>query len=107
MLMGAGMIKIIIMLLNMAGWLASDNSTYIVLNFAADAAFYFLPIFVGGMAAKKFKATPVLGMFLGAILVHPTFISSVSEGTSLTILGYRSMPPAIRAILLARSWPCS
>ena len=87
MLMGAGMIKIIIMLLNMAGWLASDNSTYTVLNFAADAAFYFLPIFVGGMAAKKFKATPVLGMFLGAILVHPTFISSVSEGTSLTIFG--------------------
>lgn len=87
MLMGAGMIKIIIMILSMAGWLATDNPSYVVLNFASDAAFYFLPIFVGGMAAKKFKATPALGMFLGAILVHPTFISSVSEGTSLSIFG--------------------
>ena len=42
---------------------------------------------VGATAAKKFGANLGLGMLMGAILIHPTLISSVAEGVSLNVYG--------------------
>ncbi|MFR9255816.1 MAG: hypothetical protein ACLVJ6_10140 [Merdibacter sp.] len=50
------------------------------INFVANAAFYFLPVFVGFFAAKKFGANVALGAMLGAALIHPTFVSMVTAG---------------------------
>ncbi|GAB6110041.1 PTS transporter subunit EIIC [Fusibacter bizertensis] len=86
-LIGAGMLRVIIILAKMAGILTPEMPTYEVLNFAADAGFYFLPIFLGATAANKFKANMGLGMFLGAILVHPTFVANIANGTSMSIFG--------------------
>lgn len=84
-LIGGGFVKIIAMLMGMAG--LDGTGTYTVLTFAGDAAFYFLPVFVGGFTAKKFGGNMSLGMAVGAIFIHPTFISAVSAGTALNVFG--------------------
>ncbi len=87
LLMAGGFIKIVVILGELSGLLTAGNPTHTVLTFAGDAAFYFLPIFVGSNAAKKFGASPALGMLLGAILIHPNFVSAVSAGDSLNVFG--------------------
>ena len=86
-LMGAGMIKVFYLLAVRLGILSTESSTYIVLDFVNNAAFYFLPVFAGATAAKKFGGSMSIGMLVGAMLIHPTFISAVSGGTALTIFG--------------------
>lgn len=86
-LIGAGFIKIIVLLCEQFGILAAGDPTHTVLTFVGDAGFYFLPVMVGATAAKKFGANLGLGMLMGAILIHPTLISSVAEGVSLNVYG--------------------
>lgn len=86
-LIGCGFIKIIVLLCEQFGVLSPTDPTDIVLTFAGDAAFYFLPVFIGYTAAKKFGANPSLGMVLGAMLIHPNFIAAVTGGTALDIVG--------------------
>lgn len=50
--------------------LAADSGTYTILNAINDAGFYFLPIYIGYSAARKLGINGLMGMFLGAILVH-------------------------------------
>lgn len=84
---GAGMLKVVLIFATMFGWMGADSPTYQVLSFASDAGFYFLPVFIGAFAAKKFNTNIGLGMLLGAILLHPTFVSNVSAGTAMSIFG--------------------
>jgi PTS system beta-glucosides-specific IIC component len=74
----AGMIKAVLSLLLAFGAVSKEGSTYQVLNFMADAAFYFLPILLASSAAKKFRCNPYLAMMLGGILLHPNFVSLVT-----------------------------
>ena len=84
---GAGFIKIAVLLLTQFGLLTADNTTIQVLTFVGDAGFYFLPVFVGAFAAKKFGANMALGMMMGAIFIHLSFISAVTDGTALSVYG--------------------
>lgn len=68
----AGMIKAVLSLLVVFKLVTTDSQSYQILNFIGDAGFYFLPAFLGGTAARQFKANPYLGMLIGAILLHPT-----------------------------------
>ena len=79
MLIGCGMIKVLLIILDMCG-ISAESGTYQLLNFAGDAGFYFLPILVGAFAAKKFGANMGLGMVIGAMLIYPSFVSGVSAG---------------------------
>lgn len=67
--------------------ISPDSNIYTVLNFVGDAGFYFFPVIVGYTAAKKFKVTPVLGILMGAILIHPTLIQIVTEGRAFDVFG--------------------
>lgn len=75
----AGMIKAILALLVAFKLISNETTIYQVLNFMADAAFYFLPILLASSAAKKFKCNPYLAMMLGGILLHPNLISMVAQ----------------------------
>lgn len=75
----AGMIKAVLALLVAFKLVSNETTIYQVLNFMADAAFYFLPILLASSAAKKFKCNPYLAMMLGGILLHPTLISMVAQ----------------------------
>lgn len=87
LLIGAGMIKIIVLLGEQTGLAPLGSDTHTVLTFVGDAGFYFLPIFVGATTARKFGANMGLGLLVGAILVHPTFVASVAEGAELSVFG--------------------
>lgn len=86
-LIGAGFFKITVLLCEQLGLLQAGDPTHTVLTFVGDAGFYFLPIFVGATAAKKFGANMGLGMILGAIFIHPSFMAAVTGGTALSIFG--------------------
>ena len=86
-LVGCGLIKIIVMVCEMTGILAAGMSTHTILTFVGDAGFYFLPVYAGFSAAQKFGGNPMLGALLGAILIHPTFVAALADGTPLSFLG--------------------
>ena len=80
LLMAGGFVKIMVLLGEQFGLLSAGMPTHTVLSFAGDAAFYFLPIFIGATAANKLGASQALGMMLGAVLIHPNFITALAEG---------------------------
>ncbi len=86
-LVGAGLLKIIVLVLEQLGILTPGDPTDTVFSFVGDAGFYFLPIFVGAAAARRFKANMGLGMLVGAMLIHPNFIAAVQGGAQLSIFG--------------------
>lgn len=85
----AGIIKMISTILgpNLLGVFSADSNVITLLNFVGDAGFYFMPIFAGWSAAKKFNTNIPIAMFLAAVLIHPTLLSMVSEGTAFTVYG--------------------
>lgn len=74
----AGMLKAVLSLLVAFKLVDTSASTYQVINFMADAAFYFLPILLANSAAKKFGCNPYLAMMLGGMMLHPNFINMVT-----------------------------
>ncbi|MBW4083677.1 PTS transporter subunit EIIC [Paenibacillus sp. S150] len=51
---------------------AADSGTYVVFSAVNQAAFYFLPVFIGFSAARKLNINPFLGAFLGVVLLFST-----------------------------------
>ncbi|MFS1007970.1 beta-glucoside-specific PTS transporter subunit IIABC [Enterococcus casseliflavus] len=74
----AGMLKAVLSLLVVFNVLTAESQSYQILNFMADAAFYFLPILLAASSAQKFKANMYLAMMVGGILLHPNFIGMVT-----------------------------
>lgn len=99
-LIGAGFVKIVLLLLGQFDVLAPGDPTYTVLSFAGDAGFYFLPVYIGGMAAKKFGANQGLGMLLGAMLIHPDFIAAVSAGEPINVFGLPIYPASYSSSII-------
>lgn len=87
MFVGGGMIKVLSMVLSLTHLISADGTTYYILEFIGDSAFYFLPIAVAVMAAKKFETDMALAVFLGGVLIHPNFINAVNEGKILSLFG--------------------
>lgn len=86
----AGLLKMIPVLFgpNMIGLMSEESDIYTLFTFLGDTGFYFLPVFLGYTGAKKFGCTPILGMLLGAMLIHPTFVAlATTEGASFTVYG--------------------
>ena len=85
LLMASGVIKGVLALLTTTGLLDSASGTYLILNFAADGFFQFLPIFLGYTAMKKFGGTPFVGMAIAAAMVHPSLSGIMSEEPLYTL----------------------
>ena len=90
-LTAAGMLKAVLAILVAFKLVDSASSTYQVINFMADATFYFLPILLANSAAKKLGCNPYLAMMLGGIIIHPNFVSMVTAsketGEAITVFG--------------------
>lgn len=68
----------------------TQGGTYIILNAASDALFYFFPLALGFTAGKIFGANPFTTMAIGGALVHPTITATfmqMQSGTEYTFLG--------------------
>ena len=84
---GAGMIKAVLAILTATSLVTTDSQTYVLLSMFADAAFYFLPIFLAFSSAKRFNCNPYFAAVLGAVLIHPTFTGLVAAGEPLSFAG--------------------
>ena len=85
---GAGMIKVLVVLLSFAGILSADSSTYAILNTIGDGIFYFLPFFVAFNAARKMDVDIFLAMSLAAIVLHPNLAALGEAGSSVSFLAF-------------------
>ena len=93
-LVAAGLIKMLASIISpaMLNIVSTDNHVYRFLSILGDAGFYYFPIFIGWSGAKKFGATPILGMVIGALLVHPHLVDIVSSGEPFTVFGIPMQP---------------
>ncbi|WP_265459135.1 PTS transporter subunit EIIC [Enterococcus sp. HY326] len=85
LLTACGIIKGLLAVLSVSGLLQTTDGTYVILNAVGDSLFYFFPVFLGYTAAKKFKMNELVGMAVGASLIYPTIISSISENPISTL----------------------
>ena len=74
----AGMLKAVLALLVAFKWVDTKADLYQLINFMADAGFYFLPILLANSAAARFKTNAYLAIMLGGVLLHPGFIAMVA-----------------------------
>lgn len=86
-IIAVGMIRVILSVCNQFNLIDTASNTYMVLDFVADSGFYFLPVFAGGYAAKQFNCNTAIGMLIGAMLIHPTFVGLYGTGTALSVFG--------------------
>lgn len=88
---GAGMLKAVMALLVSFKVIHTDSQTYQMLNFFADAAFYFLPFLIANSAAKKFKCNAYMAMSIAGVMLHPNFQAMMNAakeaGTGLHFIG--------------------
>lgn len=84
---GAGMLKAVLAILNALKWVETGSQSYVLISMFADAAFYFLPIYLAFSSAKRFGCNPFIAAVLGGILIHPTFTGLVSAGEAVTYFG--------------------
>lgn len=109
-----GLIKGLLALLVVCGWLNTEEGTYKIWFAASDAIFFFFPIFLGYTSGKKFGGNPFITMCIGGALVHPLIMqvfdaANTAEGSvehflgiPITFINYSS---SVIPIILA-SW-CS
>lgn len=93
-MMAAGMFKVIAAVIgsSMLGLVADDSNVITLLNFLYDAGFYFLPIYLGYNAATKIGVTPMLGAYMGGILVAPAFVELANAGAPFSVFGIPCTP---------------
>ncbi|WP_348621903.1 beta-glucoside-specific PTS transporter subunit IIABC [Paenibacillus polymyxa] len=84
---GAGILKAFLTLFTTFEWISAESGTYLILAAAANAVFYFLPIFLGVSAAIKFGANPYVGGVIGAALMEPNFTGLLANGDTSSFLG--------------------
>lgn len=90
LLLVAGLLKMVPALFGQGvlNLLSPESDLYKLFTFLGDAGFYFLPIAIGYTGAKRFGATPILGILLGSMLIHPTFVALAgTEGAAFTVFG--------------------
>lgn len=86
----SGMLKGILAVAVMIGtsFYATDikkSDTYIILNAASDAVFYFMPIILGYASARVFKTNEFIAMILGATLCYPALVALMLGQNSISL----------------------
>ena len=72
--------------------LDDTNDFMVLLNMLYNAGFYFMPIYLGYNAAKQIGVTPILGAFMGGILIEPSFMQMATDSTSFSVYGIPCTP---------------
>lgn len=103
---GGGVLKSVLLLLDMCGWLDSKTSTFQILNHIGSAPLYFLPLLVAITTANKLKVNPLVAVSAVGALLLPAMSALLASGTHLFVwsvpnVAYASQVfPAILSVLL-------
>lgn len=87
LLAGAGMGKVLLLILTITHVLSDKSQTYLLLNLIFDTGYYFMPAYVGFSAAKIFHTDQMLGAFIGLMTVHPNWVQIVTANKPFKFLG--------------------
>lgn len=87
LLAGAGMGKVLLLILTICHVLSDKSQTYQLLNLIFDTGYYFMPAYVGFSAAKIFNTDRMLGAFIGLMTVHPSWVQIVTANKPFHFLG--------------------
>lgn len=102
---GGGILKSLLMLLNLIGWLDKTTQTYQILNFVGDAPLRFLPLLVAITTANKLKVNPLVAVSAVAALLTPDLSAMLVAGAKFFGLHIQNINyayqvfPAILSIL--------
>ncbi|KAF1302384.1 beta-glucoside-specific PTS transporter subunit IIABC [Candidatus Enterococcus willemsii] len=80
---GGGILKSLLMLLNLLGLLDKATPTYQILTFVGDAPLYFLPLLVAITTANKLKVNSLVAVSAVGALLLPGLTTLITEGTNL------------------------
>ncbi|MBV7273693.1 PTS glucose transporter subunit IIA [Clostridiaceae bacterium UIB06] len=105
---GGGVLKSVLMLLNLLGILKNNTDVYKILNFAGDAPLYFLPILVAITVANKMKVNPLVSVAAVGALLTPNLAAMLGSKTGAVFFNIHvqninyayQVFPAILCILL-------
>ncbi|MEE2570324.1 beta-glucoside-specific PTS transporter subunit IIABC [Pseudarthrobacter sp. J64] len=86
-LAGSGLLKAFLSMGTTFGWVEATNQTYVILSAAADALFYFLPMFLAVTAARRFKTNQFTSMAIAGALVYPSIIGLTTAGEPVSFAG--------------------
>ncbi|MGN0975277.1 MAG: PTS transporter subunit EIIC [Gemmiger sp.] len=93
-LIGAGMIRALLMLATQFGVLATDSGTYIIINEIYNAVFSFLPVYLAYSAAKRFHCNTMIAVAVALTMVSSTIQAGVKSEAGLDFLGIPISFPA-------------
>ncbi|EZP29257.1 beta-glucoside-specific PTS transporter subunit IIABC [Microbacterium oleivorans] len=109
-LAGTGLLKAFLAAAVTFTWLATDTTTYAVLNALSDAFINFLPIALSITAARYFKANEWTSLAIAGALVYPTMTGLVGQpdltffGIPFTMVSYVSSVIPIIVIVWLQSY---
>ena len=102
---GGGVLKSLLMLFALFGWVNEQSDVYQVLNFVGSAPLYFLPLLVAITAAQKLNVNILVATSIVSALVLPDMVNALTKGINLfgfsvTNITYSSQVfPAILTVL--------
>ena len=103
LIVGGMILSIKNLLVNYFGMGVDSGTAQLMLNIF-DAAFKFLPIYIGYTLATQLKMQPIMGAMLGAVLIAPTFESGVVTdffGITIPQVSYAStILPVVMGVVL-------
>ena len=76
---GAGILKGLLSLAVVLGWLTTKSGAYQIWWAAADGIFYFLPLALAFTAAKQLKVYQFVAMAIAAAMVYPNIVALVGK----------------------------
>lgn len=82
-----GMIQVILTLLVTFKLVSDTSDFYLVFYNISQAAFYFIPIYLGYSSAKKLGVDPYLGMMLAGALVLPDMTALIAREGGVNLFG--------------------
>lgn len=91
-LTAAGMMKVVLTLLTTFKLVSDQSSTYQVISFIGDAAFYFMPFLIAANAAKVFKVNQSLALIIAGVFLHPNFTAMMASGEPITLFAIPVTP---------------
>src|SRR5699024_6056447 len=99
-LIGAAMIKVLLIVLPMIDLLNETSQTYQLLTVIGDGAFFFMPVLIEMSAAGKFGTNPYYAASIGFIYLYPDVIFFIIDVTDATY-SYSVIPIILSVWLLS------
>ncbi|WP_288474433.1 glucose PTS transporter subunit IIA [uncultured Pantoea sp.] len=102
---GGGVLKSLLIVLDMFGWLHKDTPTYKVLDCIGTAPIYFLPLLIAVTTANKLKVNVLVALTAVSVLLLPAFTTLSKQGTTFLTLDITNVSyaaqvfPAILCVL--------